>query len=62
MSARNTESLHGFYRNARREMLRLDPRTVGVRRIGHFGFFRRKHGERLWPHAGEWLQRQAAQA
>jgi len=30
--------------------------------IGHFGFFRRKHAETLWPHAGEWLHRQAAQA
>lgn len=62
MSDRNIESLHGFYRNARREMARLDPRAIGVRRIGHFGFFRRAHGDRLWPHAGEWLRRHAAQA
>jgi len=62
MSARNIASLHGFYRNARREMARLDPRTIGVRRIGHFGFFRRTNGERLWPHAGEWLCRHAVQA
>lgn len=62
MSARNIESLHGFYRNARREMRRLDPRTMGVRGIGHFGFFRRKHAETLWPHAGEWLRRHAPQA
>lgn len=66
MSARNTESLHGFYRAAQREMRRLDPREIGVPRIGHFGFFRRKFEATLWPQAGEWLMRhvqgQAAQA
>ena len=62
MSARNIESLHGFYRNAQREMRRLDPRTMGVRGIGHFGFFRRKHGDQLWSHAGEWLRRHVPQA
>jgi predicted alpha/beta hydrolase len=62
MSARNIESLHGFYRAAAREMRRVDPRTIGVRRIGHFGFFRRTHADALWPHAGEWLRRHASQA
>jgi len=62
MSARNVESLHGFYRNARREVKRLDPRAVGVPAIGHFGFFRRRFEATLWPHAGQWLQRHAAQA
>lgn len=61
MSARNTESLHGFYRAAAREMRRLDPRAVGVPRIGHFGFFRRKYEQTLWPHAAEWLQARAGQ-
>ncbi len=27
----------------------LDPATVGLRKIGHFGFFRRSSGPRLWP-------------
>jgi predicted alpha/beta hydrolase len=48
MSARNTESLHAFYTGARKAMLRIDPRDAGVARIGHFGFFRREHGDRLW--------------
>ena len=56
MSARNTESLHGFYRNTRREMQRLDPRTVGVRRIGHFGFFRPEAAADLWPQTIAWLR------
>lgn len=48
MSARNTESIHGFYRNAPRVMRRLAPEEVGVRRIGHFGFFRAAIAQSLW--------------
>lgn len=48
MSARNTESIHGFYVNAPRTMKRLAPAEVGLRRIGHFGFFRAEVGARLW--------------
>jgi predicted alpha/beta hydrolase len=55
MSARNIESIHGFYAAAPREMKRLAPRDVGERRIGHFGFFRRRFARTLWPYAGEWL-------
>lgn len=40
MSARNTESIHGFYANAARRMKRFAPHQLGRRRIGHFGFFR----------------------
>ena len=48
MSARNTESLHGFYTNARRTMKRIAPGDIGVKRIGHFGFFRHRFAENLW--------------
>jgi len=48
MSARNIESIHGFYVNAPREMKRIAPRDVGARRIGHFGFFRREFSDSLW--------------
>lgn len=57
MSRINTESMHGFYLAAPREMRRIAPRDIGVRRIGHFGFFRRRHAERLWPQAAAWLAR-----
>ncbi len=51
MSARNIESLHGFYANAPRKMKRLAPADIGVERIGHFGFFRPEFAETLWrPH------------
>lgn len=48
MSARNTESLHAFYTGARCTLRRIAPGDVGARRIGHFGFFRRRFAETLW--------------
>lgn len=42
------ESIHSFYENAPRTMRRIDPREVGLARIGHFGFFRAEHAETLW--------------
>jgi len=48
MSARNTESLHGFYEGAPRTMTRLAPADVGLARIGHFGFFRPEMRAPLW--------------
>jgi len=55
LSERNIESLHAFYSGAAREMRRLAPSDVGVNRIGHFGFFRRRHAESLWRQACDWL-------
>jgi predicted alpha/beta hydrolase len=40
MSARNTESLHGFYVGAPTTLRRIAPADVGLARIGHFGCFR----------------------
>jgi predicted alpha/beta hydrolase len=57
MSRINTESMHGFYAGAPREMRRIAPRDIGVRRIGHFGFFRRRFAAQLWPQAAAWLGR-----
>jgi predicted alpha/beta hydrolase len=55
MSARNIESLHSFYSGASRTMRRVAPREVGADSVGHFGFFRRRHGAALWPIIGDWL-------
>jgi len=57
MSARNVEVLHGFYEMARRDLRRIAPRDLGMSRIGHFGFFRPRAGERLWPGMLEWVER-----
>jgi predicted alpha/beta hydrolase len=48
MSARNTESLHGFYVNAPKVMKRISPNEIGARRIGHFGFFKSSFEHSLW--------------
>lgn len=48
MSARNIQSIHGFYVGAPRTMKRFAPRDVGARHIGHFGFFRREFEDSLW--------------
>ena len=40
MSLANTQSIHGYFSNA--------PRDIGVARIGHFGFFRPRFEEPLW--------------
>lgn len=48
MSEANIRSLHGFYVNAPRSLLRLDPGEQGLRRIGHFGFFKQDPQEPLW--------------
>ena len=48
MSARNTESIHGFYVNAPRTMKRIAPQEIGAPRIGHFGFFRAAFEQSLW--------------
>ena len=48
MSARNTESIHGFYAAAPRTMKRIAPQDIGAPRIGHFGFFRSAYEASLW--------------
>lgn len=48
MSERNVRSLHGLYTGAPRTELRLDPKSIGLPRVGHFGFFREEMSERLW--------------
>ncbi len=48
MSARNTESLHAFYRSSPCRMNRIAPEEVGASRIGHFGFFKPRFTESLW--------------
>lgn len=59
MSRANIESLHGFYSGAPREMKRISPRQIGARAIGHFGSFRRRFADALWPQAGAWLAARA---
>jgi predicted alpha/beta hydrolase len=57
LSRRNIDSLHACYAGATVEMQRLSPQDVGVPRIGHFGFFRKRCESSLWPRVAEWLDR-----
>ena len=55
MTLRGTHSLVGLYENARSEVVRVTPADLGVRRLGHFGPFRREHESQLWPRLAGWL-------
>jgi len=48
MSARSVARLEALYAGASLERRRVDAAAAGVRRVGHFGFFREPTGERLW--------------
>jgi len=48
MSPRAVDRLHALYVGAPRTMRRIAPAEAGVRRVGHFGFFRERTGARLW--------------
>ena len=38
------------------EILSITPTDAGVRKIGHFGFFRPEHRDTLWRGAAEWIE------
>jgi predicted alpha/beta hydrolase len=48
-------ALLDFYPNALTELRTLGPEDAGVDSIGHFGFFRERIGERVWPAEADWL-------
>lgn len=55
MTLRGTHSLLALYENAPRQVQRIAPADLAVRRIGHFGPFRSEHETRLWPRMAGWL-------
>lgn len=55
MTLRGTHSLINLYENAQREVHRIAPADLAVRRIGHFGPFRHEHESKLWPRMADWL-------
>lgn len=56
MTLRGTHSLVNLYANAQRQVLRIAPRDLDQRRIGHFGAFRGEQQAALWPRMAGWLQ------
>lgn len=47
--------IHGAYKSTRVDYRELHPRQFGLKRIGHFGFFRSEHKAALWPLVSDWL-------
>jgi predicted alpha/beta hydrolase len=60
MSGRNIERLHALYATAPREVRHIRPRDLGLKRVGHFGFFRPHPNDVLWQEAERWLSAQVA--
>jgi predicted alpha/beta hydrolase len=50
-----TERIAALFRHCRIQERRIDPRAEGLPRVGHFGFFRSRMRESLWPVVGDFL-------
>jgi predicted alpha/beta hydrolase len=59
---RAVDSAASWYTKALIERQHLDPREIGADPIGHFGFFREKFRDTLWPRALKWLEGHAVRA
>ena len=57
---RAVQALLDFYPAASRELLYVEPSSVGARSIGHFGFFQRRFRDTLWSDCRSWLLSQAS--
>lgn len=55
MTLQGIRVLMDLYENASTEVHRVAPRDFGIRRIGHFGAFRREREADLWPRMAQWL-------
>ena len=58
--ARAVDALAGFYTGAQVERRHLSLDELGVRSIGHFGFFSRRMPASAWDEVAEWLEEKAA--
>lgn len=50
-----TTRMRGLFSGCQFDERRIDPRTVGLDKIGHFGFFRTAARDALWPVVINWL-------
>lgn len=60
MTLKGTHSLVNLYENAPRQVERIAPAELAVRRIGHFGPFRSEQEGKLWPRMAQHLRGLAA--
>ncbi|MEO8021987.1 alpha/beta fold hydrolase [Polaromonas sp.] len=59
MTWRGTQNLINLYTGTERSFERITPADLGVKRIGHFGFFRQQFSQSLWPRTVDMLERMA---
>jgi predicted alpha/beta hydrolase len=60
MTWRGTQNLINLYTGTARSFERITPADLGVKRIGHFGFFRQQFSQSLWPRTVQILERMQA--
>ncbi len=53
---RAVEALGRLYPNSKWETRAVAPRDLGVKSIGHFGFFRERFRDSLWRETADWLE------
>lgn len=53
---RAVEALLALYPNSPGEVRPVEPRELGAKAIGHFGFFRERFRDTLWREAADWLE------
>lgn len=54
-----TNRVLGLYSNCPATRLVVNPEEVGGQKIGHFGFFRSRFHDTLWPRVVRWLQEES---
>lgn len=55
MTLPGIRSLLALYEGAPSTVERIAPAALGIRRLGHFGVFRRERKADLWPRLAQWL-------
>jgi len=50
------EHMMNCYTNAEKSWRHIDPHEIGVKAIGHFGFFREQMKSALWAETADWLR------
>jgi len=55
-----TARIATLFRHCRIRERRIDPRAAGLPRVGHFGFFRSRMRDSLWPVVGDFLASEGA--
>lgn len=48
-----------IYKNADGELLLIEPKHYGMKRIDHFGFFQKTMNQKAWQECADWLTEQA---